>query len=607
MVNIEFNGGSTFKINNVTLVRNFHSYVHGNKLRIVNAYDTRDPLLPYTLFSDISVNGQVYASAVQLAEVLAPVLFSKQGGTGGGIISGSGISTRVVTVPVDWNNEAIPQIVGFINGREFQVKNERILIKTIKIVGDVSTAESIESHFWEFKPGKGNYGQNGQEVFGSDLEYISFVTNSENNIIDLGEIGSIPVEIFVNGSGPYLITSPTILKGARNGIAVNYIYVGGAKLIGSGETQTVSGDYIDVSTLQVFPPSLDFSSKLDKSTYEGTAQDLADAIAGNETRLGEIEGLGLFADMANQKILIKNASGALISELSVAFLNNEGTTFFYNETTKELELSNDQGAVLSSIPVSAFVSNLAKSLALNGSKLSIKDTQGNELSFVTFGISNIQGLQAALDGKEPAFSKNTAFNKNFGVGENDVLRGNHLSVYGYPTSVNKGSADPNDLDINGKFFYSSIAPNMPPEGAGYIESSNVSLFRKQVYHALNFDVIRTRTKTGSGWTPWSGTKQTGASFDLSQQAHPYNVNSPSNASTFTVNSIAGVLAYAVGYIKYTQAELDALTGGYPTVTWASGTTTMFTNNPTLEAGKKYELVVQSPDGTNVEYFFLESF
>lgn len=125
----------------------------------------------------------------------------------------------------------------------------------------------------------------------------------------------------------------------------------------------------------------------------------ATVVESHETRLGEIEGLGLYADQANQKILIRNASGDLISELSVAFLNNEGTTFVYNETTKNLELKNDAGAVLSAIPVSAFVSNIANSISLNGSKLSLKDTEGNELNFVTFGISNIQGLQAALDGK----------------------------------------------------------------------------------------------------------------------------------------------------------------------------------------------------------------
>lgn len=39
-------------------------------------------------------------------------------------------------------------------------------------------------------------------------------------------------------------------------------------------------------------------------------------------------------------------------------------------------------------------------------------------------ISNIAGLQTELNGKEPAFSKNTGFNKNFGNTAGTVCQGN---------------------------------------------------------------------------------------------------------------------------------------------------------------------------------------
>lgn len=39
-------------------------------------------------------------------------------------------------------------------------------------------------------------------------------------------------------------------------------------------------------------------------------------------------------------------------------------------------------------------------------------------------ISNIAGLQTALNSKEPAFSKNTGFNKNFGSTADTVCEGN---------------------------------------------------------------------------------------------------------------------------------------------------------------------------------------
>ena len=135
-----------------------------------------------------------------------------------------------------------------------------------------------------------------------------------------------------------------------------------------------------------------------------TGQSLRDAIDANENeitlqdiRIGEVEGLGLFSNQVAQEIYVKNDSGTTLSTLSVAFLNNEGTVFSYNDITEKLELKNDQGVLLAEVPVSAFVSNLAKTIALGGNKLDLKDTEGNILSFVEFGIGNIDGLQNALN------------------------------------------------------------------------------------------------------------------------------------------------------------------------------------------------------------------
>lgn len=272
MVNIEYiEGQNTFKINNVTLVRNFHSYVSGTKIRVVNAYDTTDVLLPYTLFSEISVNGVVYNSAIELAEILSPILFLKQGGSGtgtGGVTSYSGnIITKTVAVAIDWTLDPDAQIVAFVNAQEFLVySTQRILFKAVRITGDLSTSNSSETYFWEFKPGKGSYGVNGTQITINDIEYISYVTNYQNNVIDLGEIGSTPIEIFVNDSGPYALNSSllNIFKATRSTTPVNYIYIGSSNNIGSGAAQTVSSEYLDVNAEPVNPPS----STDGKSAYE---------------------------------------------------------------------------------------------------------------------------------------------------------------------------------------------------------------------------------------------------------------------------------------------------------------------------------------------------
>lgn len=124
-----------------------------------------------------------------------------------------------------------------------------------------------------------------------------------------------------------------------------------------------------------------------------------ETVNSQEVRIGNLEGLQLIANHATQELSIKDASGKVISVLSVSFLNNEGTTFYFNELTKVLELRNDQGEVLTEVPASAFVSNLAKTIGLVGSTLNLKDTEGNILSSVQIAISNVEGLTTALSGK----------------------------------------------------------------------------------------------------------------------------------------------------------------------------------------------------------------
>ena len=51
------------------------------------------------------------------------------------------------------------------------------------------------------------------------------------------------------------------------------------------------------------------------------------------------------------------------------------------------------------------------------------DNHESGLNTNAHGISNIAGLQTALNGKEPAFNKNTGFNKNFGNTAGTVCQG----------------------------------------------------------------------------------------------------------------------------------------------------------------------------------------
>lgn len=118
------------------------------------------------------------------------------------------------------------------------------------------------------------------------------------------------------------------------------------------------------------------------------------------SRLTELEGLNFVWTPSSRILKINDASNQPLTEISLLSLDNEGTDFRYNTTTKALELWNDQDELIDSIPILEFVGNVASQLSLSTNTLQLKDSQGQVLSSVTFAVSNVGGLQAALDLKE---------------------------------------------------------------------------------------------------------------------------------------------------------------------------------------------------------------
>ena len=68
------------------------------------------------------------------------------------------------------------------------------------------------------------------------------------------------------------------------------------------------------------------------------------------------------------------------------------------------------------------------------------DNHESGLNTNAHGISNIAGLQAGLNSKEPVFSKNTGFNKNFGSTTGTVCEGNDSRLSDARTPVTHNHA-----------------------------------------------------------------------------------------------------------------------------------------------------------------------
>lgn len=139
--------------------------------------------------------------------------------------------------------------------------------------------------------------------------------------------------------------------------------------------------------------------------------DLNEAI----TLLEYYKGMHFESNQSASIIYLKNGIGTVITEINVGFLNNEGTTFFYNSVTQNLELKNDFGDVLSAIPIAQFVTNLASSIDFNPlipHKLELKNANGNVSSFVNLGIQNIQGLETRFNSIKTIYSSDDFLSGN---------------------------------------------------------------------------------------------------------------------------------------------------------------------------------------------------
>ena len=177
------------------------------------------------------------------------------------------------------------------------------------------------------------------------------------------------------------------------------------------KTETYSKEEID-SLLNV---------KLDKGDYTGNAQDLKDDIDSKanishthdissitnlqnsldtiNNDINNLEGINYVWSPTNRTLTLYDNNGTQLSQVSLVSLDNEGTDIRYNASTLSLELYNADNELLDSIPVSSFIGSVGTQLQLNSNQLQLKDNQGNILSTVSFAVSNIQGLQTALDNK----------------------------------------------------------------------------------------------------------------------------------------------------------------------------------------------------------------
>ena len=131
-----------------------------------------------------------------------------------------------------------------------------------------------------------------------------------------------------------------------------------------------------------------FSTKLDKGSYTGTADDLRTSIDGKvdkvtgkglstndftnayKQKLDTLEDYDIELDEATTEFKFKKGNN-VIKRISLMFLDDEGTKLLYNRTEKTLELRDKRNNLLTSIPVSHFVSNIPTSIVVQNGKIKL--------------------------------------------------------------------------------------------------------------------------------------------------------------------------------------------------------------------------------------------
>jgi hypothetical protein len=263
-------------------------------------------------------------------------------------------------------------------------------------------------------------------------------------------------------------------------------------------------------------------------------------------------GYRLTSDQTNAVIHLRDKNDNILSSLSVGFLNNEGTTLVFNSDTREIELQDDSGTVLSSFPVADLLTKVGEKLVLTGDKLQLVDSTNTVLSEVSLQISNIQNLQAELDLKE------SIVNVDSKVATAEANAINWAKQYGLGTSlISKSAADANSLDKTGFFLLDSASINTPETNAQFyiinLNASSTHGFQIGINYLSGTSYTRVNNNSWSGWLEQESVVGSQAKADAALSSA--NAYTDSIAST-KVDKVAGKGLSSEDFTSAYRTKLD---------------------------------------------------
>lgn len=136
-----------------------------------------------------------------------------------------------------------------------------------------------------------------------------------------------------------------------------------------------------------------------------------------------------------------------------------------------------------------------------------EDTDNADLK--VFVSQNMDTLDTLISGKEPSFTKNTAFNKNFGTSSGTVAEGNHSHDYQKhkltdSTLAISASTDWNNYSNTGFYMGSSLTNETSGGSWRYMQSiKHNDLWNIQIMNDFNATTMGFRGKVNGTWSSWN--------------------------------------------------------------------------------------------------------
>ena len=228
---------TTFSLDGVEYLKNFMSVVYGDKVEIVNVYDSSFVLKERTIYSDWTIDGGGYASAILLQSDLKDVIYNRDNiGTelGYKIINNTSDFNTLVTggtsgtwlflsnITLD-ANKVIP------SGVTFEFRNTRIDLNGFNLTGTDTIINSDQSYVFNLNGGAmlGDwlFDYSYPDWFGADGDGVTDETTELQQLLTIGG------NILFNKERTYITTGLT-MSSTKN----TYIHLNGStlKLTGSG-------------------------------------------------------------------------------------------------------------------------------------------------------------------------------------------------------------------------------------------------------------------------------------------------------------------------------------------------------------------------------------